>query len=90
MYVISVMRKCGFQKDYKWCYAALDEYAGSYSTGLPCWDSFDGHSEVFKTVEAAEKWFEENRSYLMSTGQDIKPETLGIREKIYKTVKELK
>ena len=43
-----------------------------------------------KFQELAEKWFEENRSYLMSTGQDIKPETLGIREKIYKTVKELK
>lgn len=90
MYVISAMHKYNFQEEYEWCYAALDDYAGSFSTGYPCWDHFDGHAKQFNTVEDAEKWLESNRSFLFSRSGDIKLETLGIRKKIYKTVKKIK
>lgn len=91
MYVISVKHKYHFQEEFEWRYASSDSYGGSFSTYMPCWDRCEAHAITFKTVEEAEKWFEENAEYLFDRNNaTILEGTLGIREKVYKTVKELK
>lgn len=91
MYVISVKHKYHFQKEFEWRYASLDSYGGSFSTYMPCWDSCEAHAITFKTAEEAEKWFKENAKYLFGRNNaTILEGTLGIRKKVYKTVKELK
>lgn len=88
MYVISVKCKYNFEKDYDWRYASIDQY-NSFSTGYPCWDSYEGHAELFNTIEEAEQWFNRNSKFLLSKNCVIVQETLAIRKKIYKTIKEL-
>ena len=74
-----------------WEYAAYDRYAGSFSTGYPCF-GFEWHAESFQSVEEAEKWWNANEEYMFD-GYNKKScydiSTLAIRERIYRPSKKL-
>lgn len=96
-YVISIKRTYGYgdnnalpENEQFWEYAQYDDHAGSFSTGYPCFSS-EYHAKTFVSVEAAEKWWNDNKKYMFYGGRvscyDLS--TLAIRERIYKPSKKL-
>ena len=88
MYIISAKHKYDFQEEYEWKYVGLDNYAGSFSSGYPCWQS-DNYAKEFETVEAAKEWWNRNSEYLLRKGNNVLLDTIAIRKKIYKTIDKL-
>lgn len=85
-YLIRVKRLEKFI-DEEYAYAQNDNYAGSLSTGYPCFGSFH-HALTFNSVKTAKTWFEENKTYLL----DRKRFVLGTYEIVqldYKSIKKL-
>ena len=60
-------------------YAQYDNYAGSFSTGYPCFGSLL-HAIKFNSVEEAEKWFAEEKTYLDFDSRNYNLSSLGIRK----------
>lgn len=94
MFVISIKRIRKYNgeklndKDQYWEYGMYDRYAGSFSTGYPCFGNLS-NSEKFKTVEEARKWWNSCKKNLRYDAKDYDRSTLGIRECIFKTVEKL-
>lgn len=93
VYVISVEYKADYEEEYGWRYAAVDLYAGSFSSGYPIWSDYDAHARTFATMEEAEEWWNHNKGFLrrsiLDSNADIIPDTLSIREKTYTFSKNL-
>ena len=95
-YVISILRV----KDYAgntcepyWEYASYDNYAGSMSSGYPCFSDVLGHAEIYSSVEEAEekfgKWWDEFTSGCSNYRSKYDIKSLGIRKIIFSTKKKL-
>lgn len=85
-YIISIQRVTSYTgkklDNPEWQYAQYDNYAGSFSTGYPCFGSLE-HAIKFNSVKEAEKWFEENKRYISSYylgGKNYNLSSLGIRK----------
>lgn len=91
-YVISIRTKKDVLGNHKeeWRYAGID--SGGYGSGDPCWCYSDYSGKSFLTVEDAEKWFSNVKSFLFGiyyNTADFDMSTLAIRKVIYKTIKKL-
>ena len=82
-YIISIQRVTSYTgkklDNPEWEYAQYDNYAGSFSTGYPCFGSLL-HAIKFNSVKEAEKWFEEEKTYLDFNGRNYNLSSLGIRK----------
>lgn len=83
-YIISIQRVTSYTgkklDNPEWEYAQYDNYAGSFSTGYPCFGSLL-HAIKFNSVEEAEKWFEEEKEYLTPRlNKNYNLSSLGIRK----------
>ena len=83
-YVISIQRVTSYTGKKldtpEWEYAQYDNYAGSFSTGYPCFSSLL-HAIKFNSVEEAEKWFKEEKKYLTPIlDRNYNLSSLGIRK----------
>lgn len=95
-YVISILRV----KDYTgnkcepyWEYTSYDNYAGSMSSGCPCFSDVLGHAEIYSSVEEAEekfhKWWDGFTSGCNNYRSKYDIKSLGIRKIIFSTKKKL-
>ena len=81
-YVISIQRVTSYTGKKldtpEWEYAQYDNYAGSFSTGYPCFSSLL-HAIKFNSVEEAEEWLYKNKKYL-GLDKNYNLSSLGIRK----------
>lgn len=92
MYVVSIKRirdhtgeQLAEDKQY-WEYASYDRYAGSFSTGYPCFSGIN-HAENFETVEKAKEWWEGFKKYTTNRYEkDYDFSTVAVRKTVYKKV----
>lgn len=94
VFVISILRVgdyCGNNCEPYWEFASYDNYAGSFSTGYPCFDGLM-HAITFDSTEDAEqkfeKWWKDFVYGHSNYTKDYDISTLGIRELKLDTVSE--
>lgn len=95
MYVVSIKRTrdctgelLSEDKQY-WEYASYDRYAGSFSTGYPCFGSLN-HAEKFENEGQAKEWWEKSKNFVTSRMEiDYDFSTLAIRKMVFAKVCEL-
>ena len=97
MYVISIKRITDYSLEHKpleepeWEYLGFDRYSGSFSTGYPCWMTFNS-CETRKTFEEImELWEHVNKSsnLYINNPKDYDMNSLAIRKVSFKPVKKL-
>lgn len=96
-YVISIKRVKNYVGEKletpEWEYASYDRYAGSMSSGYPCFDGFIGHAIRFASVEEAEKefpkWFKDFAYGHSRYQEDYDMDSLAIRKITFVTKRRL-
>lgn len=92
MFVISVKRLFDYlgnkldKPEYE--YFGYDKYAGSLSTGYPCWQDFY-HAETFETAEEAKDVYMEELRYLACSWEAYDKDSVRICEVKFKPVEKL-
>lgn len=94
MFVVAIKRIGDFYgKPYpadrqRWSYGQFDNYAGSFSTGYPCFADIT-HAQKFPTVEEAKRWYAECKRDLDLNPRTYDLNSLCVQEVVFNEVAKL-
>lgn len=94
MFVVAIKRIGDYMgnpypvEKHRWSYGQFDNYAGSFSTGYPCFADIN-HAQRFPTIEEAERWYVEHKRDIDLSPRIYDLNSLCVQEIVFKEVASL-